>query len=516
MIGISIHSNSIRAVRITKGKKSSVKQYYVAPLYDGDIVQGKIKNKEGFVEALEEIRQAMRINSDEEVFVGFPDATVKIGSFSIPSILHGKEDIINAVPIMGNRNSFQIEILFVSGDYKIYTNPENEEEFQMMKTISYCAVPQKIIEEYAEIISSCKLNLVTLEPNALALFRYLQNKVDEPFIILETEYDYTSYLVFSDKNGALKLTSSDLGIKNLLTYEFSEEGEITDSTINFNALTRFSNRVKLVEEYYKKNALLPDDANIQNIVFLNTEQDFLIDKIQEDYASMINICSSEDIFPDGISSKGQVPEDYYNYFIAMVIAMNDKADVFSSNKINPLVEANFAPTYCIEDSSYKNMKRKVSMALTSLVAISTIYLFGNVAVNLQEIYSKADAEKVTPELHQKYEEAQKQEKVMKDNIMKYNTVAAHKDNVAPYIDKIVQSKPESVYIAKLDLNLKDKSKRLVLECSTNNTDSSMEFLQNLKNDNDFKEAQITSTQSKDNIIAFQINVPMKKDDKKKG
>lgn len=516
MIGISIHADSIRAVRITKGKKCNVKQYYAAPLYDGDIIQGKIRNKEGFIEALEDIRQSMRIGSDEEVFIGIPDATAKIGSFSIPSSIQAKEDIINSVPIIGNRNSFQIEILFVSGDYKIYTNPENEEEFQMMKTISYCAVPQKIIGEYAEVISSTGFNIVTLEPNGLALFRYLQNKVDEPFIILETEYDYTSYLMFSDKNGALKLTSSDLGIKNLLSYEVSEDGEITDSTINFNALTRFSNRIKLVEEYYKKNALSPEDADISSIVFLNTEKDFLVDKIQEDYTSTINVCSSESIFPDNVSSKGQMPEDYYNYFIAMVIAMNDGLDVFASKRINPLVEANFAPSYCVEDSSYKNMKKKVSMVLTSLVAISAIYLLGNVGINLQEIYSKADAEKVTPELQSKYEEAQKQEKVMKDNIMKYNTVAAHKNNVAPYVDKVVQSKPENVYISKMDINLKDKSKRLVLECSTNSTDASMEFLQNLKKDDSFKDAQITNTQSKENLIAFQINVPMKKDDKKKG
>ena len=100
--------------------------------------------------------------------------------------------------------------------------------------------------------------------------------------------------------------------------------------------------------------------------------------------------------------------------------------------------------------------------------------------------------------------------------MKYNTVAAHKNNVAPYVDKVVQNKPENVYISKMDINLKDKSKRLVLECSTNSTDASMEFLQNLKKDDSFKDAQITNTQSKENLIAFQINVPMKKDDKKKG
>ena len=84
MIGLSFYSNSIRAVRLKKGKKGFViEQVANAPLYEGDIVQGRIKNSDSVVEALNELKEELKLKDDEEVFVSIPNAVAKIDSIVV-------------------------------------------------------------------------------------------------------------------------------------------------------------------------------------------------------------------------------------------------------------------------------------------------------------------------------------------------------------------------------------------------------------------------------------------------
>ena len=131
-------------------------------------------------------------------------------------------------------------------------------------------------------------------------------------------------------------------------------------------------------------------------------------------------------------------------------------------------------------------------------------------MNIKNVYSNTDAEKVTPELKEKYDDAKNQEQTMKDNIVKYNTVASNKNVASPIIDSIISAKPDDVYLTNMHLDYKNK--RVILECITENKMSSDIFLQQIKNNPDLISAQILSLQTKNNKTAFQVNVPIGKNE----
>ena len=115
MIGISISSDSIRAVRLNRSKKQfTVKDCAIADLYDGDIVEGRIRNIDGFKESLRSIKDAMKIKDNEDVYVGIPNGNVRIGTISVKAETNSIQEVMNLVPIIGNKKNFDFDIPFIS------------------------------------------------------------------------------------------------------------------------------------------------------------------------------------------------------------------------------------------------------------------------------------------------------------------------------------------------------------------------------------------------------------------
>ena len=526
MIGISICEDNVKAVRLSKNKKQYIiKQCYSAPLYEGDIIQGKLINKESLTQALVDIKNNMKINDSEEVYVGIPNGTSKMESLVVDYSITSEEAIVNNIPFMGNKSNFKFFIPFVSGNYKVIDLDKTEEQendekkepqTKLRKSVSYCAISNKAINDFADIFTSIQLNVVSMENNALAQVRYLKSETASPFMIIDMEYDYTSFIIFSEKFGLFILNSNECGTNKLINYEYDEEGNAVDSSVNHRATVTLANMAKLTEKYYmeanSKSFGLTDETinekSMKQIVFLNNDFPFVMDEVTEEFSN-ISIVSAQDVLPNNVSNKIKLdimPDDLYAYYTSMVLVMNSKSRVANFDNYNENIEANLIPLECVENSNYHNLKRKVTFGLMGLTALSAIYMLSTVGVNLKDVYSNKDAEKVTPELKAKYEDAKKQEENMKFNILKYNVVSSNRKIVSPLVDTITATKPDDVFFTSINFNYKQK--RIILECFTNNKMSAEQYLQSLKQNKEFADAQILSSQTRDNTTAFQINVPI--------
>ena len=161
-----------------------------------------------------------------------------------------------------------------------------------------------------------------------------------------------------------------------------------------------------------------------------------------------------------------------------------------------------------KDVKIKKIKNISFKSMVGITVLSTLCLLGTVGANFNSIYHVKDSETITEDMRTKYDEAKKQDSVMKENISKLNAIANKKKNVSTLIDKAVASKPESVSLISMNINY--SSKKSVIECMSTNIMSSNEYLQSLKNEKEFENAQILSTQTKNDITAFQIIVPLEK------
>ena len=97
---------------------------------------------------------------------------------------------------------------------------------------------------------------------------------------------------------------------------------------------------------------------------------------------------------------------------------------------------------------------------------------------------------------------------MKENIVKYNTIANNKFAVAPIIDTIVVNKPQNVSLTAINYGMKGKTKRVIIECLAEGSSAPLEFLNALKGQPGFDSAEILNQQTRANKTAFQINVPI--------
>ena len=521
MIGLSFYSNSIRAVRLKKGKKVfTVEQVANVPLYEGDIVQGRIKNRDSVIEALNELKEELKLIEDEEVFVSIPNAVAKIDSIVVENNVTEKTDIIDRIPMLGDKKSFDIDITYVSGSYRIPLPVDDStptdsdgnfvEQYKLMKTISYCAVPKKVITDYSSILTEAGFTIIMIEPKALPIIRYIRDDATQPFALVDVEYDFSSYVIFSERNGIMLMNSPETGSNSLLNIEYNEEtGEVVNQTVYHENLLKICQRIKMAEEYYKANKMSEDDTTINQILFLDNEYDFIVQEMMEMYPD-IDVLSAEGMLPTEVSGKFGKNVDTSElgfYYIAMVTAINRLSNDIEAK--NNFIEVNLAPADCIQTSQYLSMRKKIIITLMGLATLSGIYMAGVVGHNFMQINKNHDAGKVNQELKQKYDEAKKQEATMKENIVKYNTIANNKFAVAPIIDTIVVNKPQNVSLTAINFSIKGKTKRVIVECLAEGSSAPLEFLNALKEQSGFESAEILNQQTKANKTAFQINVPIK-------
>lgn len=521
MIGISIHADSIRAVRLTKSRKQFVvKDCYMKDLFEGDIIQGRLVNADSFQEALLDIKTQLDISDTEEIHIGLPDGVFKIDNAKYHSDVYSKEQFLSEIQLLGNKNSFNIDFPFISPNVKVelkqdYETAERDEEgnvipkYGSFKKVSYIAIQKEDLQNYVDVFTRAELNIVSIEPNAIAIAKYLKDDASQPFLVLNIEYDYTSMIVFSEEDGVFLLNASDLGSKYLTNVEYDEFDEPVNVSINNRNLKQLSNRIKLAIEYYEGSSIFKEGNSVKQLVVMNEQYPFIEDILERDFPELESL-SAHDMLPEGISTKfgkNVNYEDLFLYYIAMVVAMNKNENVFKNNSAERKIGVNILPNSAQATANYKRVKVLTTKVMSVLAGLAGLYFVGTLGINGLSYYQvSGDGETVTEKKRSQYEDAKKQNTTMKENIVKYNTVSAHKHNMSPIIDKLIANKPASVRFS--NINMSYKSKKAVIECVSEDMISPNELLDAIRQNQELAQAQILSTQTKNGKVAFQIVVPL--------
>lgn len=507
MIGICVYPEAIRGVRLEKKKnKYTVKQTSEVVLFAGDIVQGRIKNRESIIEALNDLREDLHITTKDDVYIGLPNELAKINSITIDDDVRSLNEAIDLVPVLGNKKNFSIDIPYVSENYYL-ESPEDNTIKRLVKNMSYCVVNTDNLNEYVSVFKETNYPINLIEPMALAEVEYVRYDATEPFAIIDVSNDGVNFIVFSKQYGISVYKMTDVNSKTLVKDVYDENGELLSSNINNIALDKIVERVDIISsQFCKKNALQEGDG-VRQVIVINADYDFIADAFAEQRPEIESLVAS-DMLPLNIAeSMGKdVDTEYLDlYYTAMMLAMTKSSKNIAQKSV---AAVNFAPKDCIDERRYYKASSVALTALIGATALSSVYMAGTIGMNVKEIYSKPDSNKVTPELEAKYEEAKKEDQKMRDNIAKYNTIAANKSHFAKIMDTIVISKPSSVVLTSVNISAKQGGKRAIVECLSSDSSAPNAFVESLRQNPDMAGAEIINQQTKAGQTAIQISVPL--------
>lgn len=507
MIGISISPEAIRGVRLKKKKnKYIVTKTSEAALFPGDIVQGRIKNKESILEALQDLKTDLKMTVKDDVYVGLPNEMAKIDSFIADTDVTSVSEAVEMVSLLGNKKNYTIDVPYVSGNFYI-ENGSSEEYKRLVKTISYCAVNTDVLNEYSEIFKLAELPVALMEPIALAEVEYLRYDATEPFAIVDINSDGVTFIVFSQLYGISEYKMTDVNSHILISDVYDETGEFVSSNINNTALNKIVARIDSISSQYKNKSNMQDGAGIRQVIIINADYEFVANEFADTRPDIESYVSSE-MIPRGIDDTfaKDVDTEYLDlFFPAMVVAM---ASPTSRMDKKNNVALNYTPQEFIDSRRYYKTSNVVLTGLIGLTALSSIYMAGTIGLNIKAIYSKPDSSKLTPELEKKYDETKKEDQKMHDNIAKYNTIAENKSRFAKTMDAIVLAKPGNVMLTSVNISAKKGAKRAIVECVSDSNTAHNDFIDAIRQNPDMAGAEVLNQQTKMGKTAVQISVPL--------
>ncbi|MGN8833082.1 type IV pilus biogenesis protein PilM [Selenomonas montiformis] len=505
MIGISISPEAIRGVRLEKKKnKYIVAKTSEVALFPGDIVQGRIKNKESVLETLQDLKADLKITTKDDVFVGLPNESAKINSFTADNDVNSISEAVEMVPLLGNKKNYTIDIPYVSGNFYL----ENEEGYKrLVKTITYCAVNTEVLNEYVDVFKQADMPVALMEPIALAEVEYLRYDATEPFAIVDINSDGVTFIVFAQKYGINVYKMTDVNSHILINDVYNDDGELVSSNVNNTALNKIVARIDSISSQYKIKNNMQEDSGIRQVIITNADYEFVANEFADKRPDIESYVSS-DMMPRGIAetfTKGVDTEYLDLFYSAMVIAM---ASPTSNMNKKDSVALNYAPKEFIDSRRYYKARSVILTGLIGATALSSIYMAGTIGLNVKAIYSKPDSSKLTPELEKKYDEAKKEDQKMHDNIAKYNTIAENKSKFAKTMDAIVLAKPGNVMLTTVNVSSKKGAKRAIVECVSDSNTAHNDFIEAIRLNPDMAGAEVLNQQTKMGKTAVQISVPL--------
>lgn len=533
MIGISIYEDAIRAVRVKKtGNKLILRDRAESPLFEHTIINGDLVDEKGFATALEALKEDMEISPDEDIHIGLPSTLFKIESRYIKADVESAESFVDN---LGLSKDFHVQPFFVSGSYKVETeqferyglskeeierriqkqfdtqNGEEEEAdktppYTMVKAVSFVAILQAHLDSYLTQFKDAGLRVCTIEPNALAYVSYLRTDAVQPFMFVDIDMDYTSFIIFSEKTGVFMLNGADLGIENLESQPNPDE----EPLINRGTVEKFVGKVCLANDFFREDSLSKKEE-VQQIVFLSNDFEYLIDET-ENVITTKEIAVAESMLPAILSNKGlegMPPEELCMYYAPICLADNEDMDFNITENIARNIETNLLSEDDRELLIFKTMKTYMMRTSYALATAAAVYFATIIGTNVFNIIQAGYLQETPSEIVEKYEEAKTNGDVLKTNIAKYNAIAKARTPISPTIDKAISVKPPDIYLTSLSISGKNSNTRkLVMEGVTEKNDSVQKFIDGLVNIPGMEKSRILSQQVKNGKIAVQIVVPL--------
>ncbi|WP_100373639.1 type IV pilus biogenesis protein PilM [Bacillus sp. FJAT-45037] len=162
-LGLIIKDHVIRCVLLQNQDLSETPVYFERYLPSGVIREGKIIDEDQFQVILEECVTEWNLKNKKVHFV-VPDAHVFFRAIPMPAKL--AEDEVKGYLFMELGNSIPLPFSNPVFDYQLTTSGDK-------RYIMLFAAPESIVQTYVDILDDLKVDLLSIDVNALALYRVL-------------------------------------------------------------------------------------------------------------------------------------------------------------------------------------------------------------------------------------------------------------------------------------------------------------------------------------------------------
>ncbi len=537
MIGLSIHSDAIRAVRLkSSGGKFFLKSYNEVQLLENTVANGELVDTDAFLDSLEALKEDMDIGPDEDVYVGLPNGIFKIDSFYVKAEGLTVNSLLDKAYETGVDRSFLVRFLYMSGEYRVDSEvfarhgltqeqiqkrveqqmnaqaeggEEPQQKFVMVRTVSYAAAMKSKIDAYCDAFEKAHLRVCTLEPEAVARIRYLIGDASQPFLSVDMEYDYASFIGFSERRGMFLLNASGIGFDNMFISRQDADGNEVDA-LNRTSVGKFLGFANLAIDFFNDNVLI-GEKDIRQIIFFDGSVGALIDETESEFGS-IEVLQADSMIPVDLSEKKldqMISDDFYLYYLPIVLCGNKDVPFRVSDDVDRGIEANFLSEQAKDAALFGRIQQWLKKGSAGVAGAAFVYCLAIVGVNMANIVNAGFLQATPPEVVEKYEDAKKKGDELKENIARYNAIAKHREVFVPVMDSIMAARPNDVYIMNFTLSGKaGRTRKVVLECMTSNPDGPSKFLDGIVKVPGLGKARILSQQVKDGKTAVQIVVPL--------
>ena len=193
VIGFEVDSNEIRAVEINRSNGVfSVLACGKIPLQEGIIEEGFIRDADRFNIALTELLQNGGFKATD-VVVGVNNENVIMRYATFPKV---SDDRLRNMVLLQAQEFIPIPVQEMEIDYVVAGNGVNEDD-QPVTNVMLVAARRNMIEQYINILSASKLQVIDVDATVLALCRGLKADIvgDEKYAVLNLTEDLVNFIV---------------------------------------------------------------------------------------------------------------------------------------------------------------------------------------------------------------------------------------------------------------------------------------------------------------------------------
>lgn len=218
-IGLDISESSVKAVSLKKdGEFFDLAAFGKAYLPMGTVVEGEIKNKEGFLEVLNVLLGSEKSNFPRTKYlvVSLPEEKAFLRVLELPLALKD-QDLVNALKFEIESN-IPVSLAEVYYDYEIISENKTSGHYDIVVN----AIPKKIADDYTFLLNDNGYRVLALEMEAMASRRALfaEKVYQDSILVLDIGSAQTRFMIISE--GALKFTSSNTLAGNQFSRALSE------------------------------------------------------------------------------------------------------------------------------------------------------------------------------------------------------------------------------------------------------------------------------------------------------
>ncbi len=196
-IGLEVSSREIRAVEVSRiNGEYSVLACGKIPLPEGVIEEGFIRDADKFNIALTELITNGGFKS-VKIVLGFNNENVVMRYATFPQVA---EDKLRNMVLLQAQEFIPIPVQEMEIDYVVAGDGVNEDE-QPVTNVMLVAARRNMIEQYINILSASRLQVIDVDATVLSLCRGLRAGVvgDEKYAVLNLTEDLVNFIVI-EKN----------------------------------------------------------------------------------------------------------------------------------------------------------------------------------------------------------------------------------------------------------------------------------------------------------------------------